>query len=128
MATIIIIDGDNPIAAVKSQDLTSTASTIETASPTQPLWREFIPGRKEWQLTVNYLLVEQSALGVAGASGVEDILQVGNTFGFVFCDDAGQQAFSGQAILTQCKITDTIQTLAKGSFTFRGKGALVKQE
>jgi predicted secreted protein len=125
MDTIIILDGNTPIAAVKSQDIITNADTIETASATQPTWREFIAGRKDWQLTVNYLLLAQSALGVNG-SGIEDILQVGNTFQFVFCDDEGSEAFSGKAILTQCKITDTIQTLAKGSFSFRGKGALEK--
>ena len=103
--------------AIKSQDIKTQCDTIEKASSTQQAWREYVAGRKEWSLTVSYL--------VLAASKVKDLLMVGQTFGITVQKiNDNTNKVSGSAILTAVQQTSTVGNLATGSFTFQGTGAL----
>ena len=67
------------LAAVKSHDANNSADTLEKASATQQDYKEFIPGRKEWNINVNYLVLNDSN------SNVEDLLKVGTIYAAVAC-------------------------------------------
>ena len=60
-----------PFAAVKTHSMDTSADAIEKASATQQQWREFVPGRKDWSMTLNYLVLENAD------SNIEDLLKVG---------------------------------------------------
>lgn len=107
-----------PLAAVKSQDIQNGADTIEKASSTQQDWKEFIAGRKEWSINVNYLVLEDAN------TNVRDVLKVGYTYNLRIKDRDGNYSVTGDAICTQCKQTYSNGNLCAGSFAFKGTGAL----
>lgn len=115
---IIITKGGTAIAATKSHEIQSGCELIEISGPTQGSWREYIVGRKEWSINVNYLLLENSR------NNVRDVLQVGNSVTLVIKDRDNNYSVTGTAICTTCKQTYTRGNLAVGSFTFKGTGAL----
>ena len=107
-----------PLAAVKSQDIKNGADTIEKASSSQQYWKEFIAGRKEWGINVNYLVLENAN------TNVRDVLKVGDTYTLRIKDRDGNYSVTGSAICTQCKQTYPNGNLCAGSFAFKGTGAL----
>ena len=103
---------------------------IEIASATQGTDRECIVGRKQWQVTVNYLLMYatyQEMFTYPNAS-MTDALLVGNSYTLKFKNRANHYdqpiTLKGTAILRTCKITATRGNLIQGTFTFVGNGAL----
>lgn len=115
---IILSQGGTAVAstAVRSQEIQTQAETIEKASSQQSDWREYIAGRKEWTLTVSYL--------VLASEKIRDLLNVGQTFDITVKDADDNQSVTGSAILTSVKQTAAIHNLANGSFSFRGNGPL----
>ena len=115
--TVILSQGNTALAAtrIRSNDIQTGCDTIEKASPTQQEWKEYITGRKGWTLTVNYL--------VLATAQVADLLSIGQTFDITM--KSGSTALlTGEAIMTGVKNTATIGSLAQGSFTLQGSGAL----
>lgn len=112
---IIVYRGGVAIAGTRSNEVGASADMIETASPTSGEWRSYRAGRKEWSVSVGYL--------VGSEAGVADLLTIGTEYTLAFKggSDAG---VTGTAILTECRISATIGTLVTGSFSFRGNGAL----
>jgi predicted secreted protein len=115
---VIISIRDTPMfaTAIKSDDIQTQANAIEKASATQQDWEEVIPGRKRWSLTVNYLVLLSGKL--------RDVLEVGKMFDITIRDRSNNVTLTGQALLTDCKQTHTVNSLCQGSFTFRGNGPL----
>ena len=115
---IIVTWNNVPIAATKSTTIKVGADTLEIASPDAAKWRQFIAGRKDWSLTVGYL--------VTASNKVRDLLQVRGTFSIIVKgrDATTAQGVKGTAILTECQITATRGNLVQGSFSFQGSGAL----
>ena len=115
---VILSQNGTPMAstAIKSDDIQTRADTIEKASSTQQQWREYIAGRKEWTLTTNYL--------VLAAAKLTDVLLVGQSFDVTIRHISENVLLTGQAILTDCNQTHTVNSLCQGSFTFRGNGPL----
>ena len=112
--TIIISIGGTPVAAVKSHEVNTQADLIEKASDSQQDYKEFVPGRKEWGINVNYLLTN--------VADIEKVLAVGTV---VTCSSgSGSSAVTGQAIVMQCKQTYTYGNIAVGSFQLKGNGPL----
>jgi hypothetical protein len=72
------------------------------------------------------LVLSDSALHIANKSGVQDLLQVGNTFTLKIRgrNDNDATGVTGSAILKTCKITATNGNLVQGVFQFTGNGAL----
>lgn len=120
----ILLVGGTPIAAAKSDDVESGADTIETSSPQSGPWRTHVTKRKEWQCSSSYLVLDDSALGVVGVTGIQDLLRVGKSFTIVFRHGTADPGVSGTATLTQVKITANLSKLVTGSFRFQGNGPL----
>ena len=107
-----------PIAGVKSDDISTRADTIEVASSPSGVWREYIAGRKDWSVSVNYLLLADA--------GMLNLLNIGTTYHLKIGgrSASGANTLKGYAILTACKVTATRGNLVQGSFSFQGSGAL----
>lgn len=115
---IIVLKNSTAIAGVKSNDITTKADTIEVASSTSGVWKEYITGRKEWSVSVSYLVLADS--------GMLELLNVGTTYKLKIGGRNATNAntLTGSAILTTCKVTATLGNLVQGSFQFQGTSAL----
>jgi predicted secreted protein len=107
-----------PFAAVKTHSVGSNADTIEKASATQQDWREFLSGRKDWNTSLNYLILEDAN------SNITDLLKVGNIYTIVSKDRSGTYQVQGNAICVSCRQDYQEGNLSVGSYSFRGTGAL----
>lgn len=104
-----------PIAGTRSNEIQVDGELIEVSSPTQGQWREYITGRREWSVTVGWLVLTNAA--------VQKLLYVGQSYVLKF-RTTSTAYLTGTAIMTNCKITATRGSLVQGSFTFKGNGAL----
>ena len=104
------------IAGTRSNEIQSGSELIEISSPTQGTWRSYLAGRKEWSLTVSYL--------VSNVSQLQDLLTVGCTYKLFITDRNNTGHISGTAILKTCKHTYTVGNLCQGSFQFVGTSPL----
>lgn len=105
------------VAMAKSCDISVTSDSIETASPDTGVWRTYIAGRREWSVSVSYL--------VMAGQVANDILRVGDVVTLVIKEDtSGSTTLTGTAIVQDCQITATKGNLSQGSFKFQGSGAL----
>ena len=105
------------IYGAKSDDIEVVCGTNEVVSPTQGNWREFIAGRKEWQVTTNYLV--QST-----GNEIDKVLNVGVKYTVKFIDTTSGHMLAGQAIMVSAKISAIKGNLITGAFQFKGTGAL----
>lgn len=115
---IIVYRDNTVIAGVKSNDISTGADIIEVASNSSGAWKEYISGRKDWSLSVSYLLLTDA--------GMLELLNVGTTYTLKVGGRTATNAntLTGDAIMTDCKITATNGNLVQGTFTFKGSGAL----
>lgn len=104
-----------PIAGTRSDDIQVSGETIEIASPTQGSWREFLTGRKEWSVTVGFLVLANT--------DVAQLLNVNNSYTLKL-RTTSTAYLTGSAIMTQCVIRASRGDIVQGSFTFKGNGAL----
>ena len=126
---LVQVDG-HTIAGTKTTEIQVDSELIEIASASQGAYREYLTGRKQWQVTVNYLLMYatyQQMFTYPNAS-MTDALLVGNSYTLKFKNRANYYdqpiTLKGTAILRTCKITATRGNLIQGTFTFVGNGAL----
>lgn len=103
------------IAGTRSNEIQTGCETIEICDPSQGNWRKYLAGRKDWSVTVGFL--------VSASSTLSELLNVGTTY-TVRIMKGTAVALSGSAICTQTKITAQNNQLVQGSFTFKGSGAL----
>jgi len=124
---IVLVDG-HAIAGTKTNEIQVESELIEIASATQGAYREYLTGRKQWQVTVNYLLMYASyqVVRTYPDAHLADVLFVGNSYTLKFTNRVGTLpvTLKGTAILRTCKITATRGNLIQGTFTFVGNGAL----
>lgn len=117
---VILSQNGTPMAStrIKSDDIQTQVNAIEKASATQQDWEEVISGRKRWSFNCNYL--------VLAATQLTDVLKVGQFFDITLqhISENENVTLTGQALLTDCKQTHTVNSLCQGSFTFRGNGPL----
>lgn len=113
---ILVYRNGTAIAGSKSSELITSAGKIEISSATESMWREFIADRKEWSISLNYLVV--------GESGITDVLKAGNTYTIKIADRNEDYILQGYALCTICKQTYTRGSLVQGSFQFQGTGEL----
>lgn len=107
------------LAAVKGHEIQSGADIIEKASATQQDWKEHIAGRKEWGVSMNYLVLGNAR------TNVRDVLKVGTTYVLRVKDRTGNYSITGNAICTQCRQTFNRGNIVVGSFAFKGNGELI---
>ena len=126
---LVQLDG-HTIAGTKTTEIQVESELIEIASATQGAYREYLTGRKQWQVTVNYLLkyATYQVMVTYPQSALTDALLVGNSYTLKFMNRANTFdqpiILKGTAILRTCKITATRGNLIQGTFTFVGNGAL----
>ena len=126
---LVQLDG-HTIAGTKTTEIQVESELIEIASATQGTYREYLTGRKQWQVTVNYLLkyATYQAMVTYPQAALTDALLVGNSYTLKFMNRASHYdmpiTLKGTAILRTCKITATRGNLIQGTFTFVGNGAL----
>ena len=108
-----------PFAAVKTHSVDASADAIEKASATQQAWREYIPGRKDWSMTLNYLVLEDAN------TNITDLLKVGNVYTIVSKDrNNSSYKVQGTAICVGCHQDYQQGNLSVGSYSFKGSGPL----
>ena len=108
--------GGTTASAERSNEINTSCETLEVASPSQGAWRVYIAGRKEWSVTVNYL--------VPTVSNITEVLRVGQSYTLAVKNQSGTTIMSGTAICQQAKATSTRGNLIQGSFVFKGSGEL----
>ena len=112
---IKITVADGTVYANRQDEIQTAADIKEVAHPTQKDWAFFKVGRKNWSLTVGYLV---------GTGKVKtDLLKVGSVV-TISVTENGKAVLSGQAIVTRCRISANIGSVVQGSFSFQGNGAL----
>lgn len=123
---IVTTEEHGAIAGVKSDDIQTSAETIERSSPFTGAWRTHVTKRKGWSFSTNYLVMSTSALGISSVTGLQDILQVGNEYKLYIKDRryGEDDGVNGTAILTKCKISAKIGNLVQGNFEFLGNSEL----
>ena len=114
---IIKVNG-TAIAGAKSCEINIDGEEIETASPTQGTWREFIAGRKGWSVSCGHLLPATGTPLKSSAAMVNTVVTLTVETGLT------GDTLTGQAIVKTWKASGAIGNLAQGSFQFKGTGAL----
>ena len=104
-----------PFAGTRSNQITVNAETIEISSPMQGEWREFIKGRKEWSVNIDWLVLT--------ANDSSMLLEVDKTYTLNW-QDRSTTYLTGTAILTDCDISAPRGGVVKGVLTFKGTGPL----
>lgn len=108
-----------PIAGTTSDDVKTGCDLMEVSSPTDGQWKQYIPGRKEWNLDVAWL--------VSAGDDLQQLLNIGTTYTINFYSRSGgtnTKRLTGTAICKNCHITGKRGNLVQGSFSFVGNGAL----
>ena len=114
---IIVKKNGTAIAGVRTNEIQNSCDAIEACSPSSGVFKEYVAGRRDWQLSVGYLVVDDSDMLA--------LLDVGNTYTLQFLDrENNGQGVQGSALLTVCTITAQESNIVKGSFVFKGTGAL----
>ena len=106
---ITTTNGGVLVALAKSCEINVDCDDIEISSPYDGMWKDFITGRKEWSVSVGYLL---TAEGLAA-----DMTKVGTVVNLKMTDGENGTPLTGN-----------VSDLAKGSFIFKGKGPLTYPE
>ena len=112
-SNLIVYKGQTAIAGATTCDIEVSTETIEVASPTTGSWREYIAGRKEWTVSVNYLVTLTR----------DDLLSVGDNVVLAIGDRTSTDV-QGHAIVERVHITGNVGDIVKGQFVFRGNGEL----
>ena len=109
-----------PVAAVVTHDVNTEAASIEKASATQGKYREYVPGRKQFTIKAEWLMVSSAVM--------LGLLQTGQTFAVSSYDRQNERRnVHGIAKMEACNIQLTRGTLVHGQFALRGSGYLFAQ-
>ena len=114
----------SPIAGTRSDEIRTSAETIEISSPTSGQWKERIAGRKDWSFTVNWIVAASTE---ETGTKLTNLLNVGTTYNIKVCERSGSSVvviLTGRAICKTATVTGTIGNLAHGTFQFEGNGEL----
>ena len=114
---LIISDTNGALAASKSCTVNVQAKTIETASPTQGRWTNYIFGLISWSLSTTHL-VKAPADPATGHPLRDLALRVGQSYDFT------ADTLHGSALCTSFKVTATRGNLIQCSLEFKGNGPL----
>jgi predicted secreted protein len=118
---IMLMKDGVAVAAVVTHDVQTEADQLEVAGSGQGQWREYVAGRKRWEVTANYLVVSSAM--------ILGLLQNGQTFAMKsYQRDSMYNNVHGQAELQQCRIDATKGALVNGYFKFRGTQDLWAQQ
>ena len=102
------------IAAAKSCTVSLKGDLIEKSSESQQQYREYIPGRMDWEISISHL--------VTSSAPFDGILKVNQTYTLRI--DIGGTVKQGTAICVQADIQGAVGSLATGNVKFKGSGLL----
>lgn len=112
---IIIELNSTAIACAKSCEVNIGCETLECASPSVGGWKDYIAGRKSWDVNVSkYAEVVKTDMNLVGQRVLLTINHV----------DSLSDSIQGYAIVTGWKGVATKGNLFNGSLTFQGTGEL----
>ena len=121
---LIISDTNGALAASKSCTVNVQAKTIETASPTQGRWTNYIFGLMSWSLSTTHL-VKAPADPATGHPLRDLALRVGQAYDLTLTIDGfTADTLHGSALCTSFKVTATRGNLIQCSLEFKGNGPL----
>lgn len=107
--------GTTPIIAMaKSCAVNMRCDIIEKASESNQTSREYVPGREDWDISLNHL--------VSSDAPVEGLLKVGGIYTLRLV--IGSTTRQGTAICNEANITGTTSNIGTGSIKFKGSGPL----
>lgn len=120
------------IGGTRSNSIEADADLIEKAGAQQHEWKEYVAGRKSWQVSTSFIVLSAGYL-----NDYESILRIGKTFTLEWrkrqSEEQGVNATSpvmvtGKAILKTAKYDAPEGSLVQGSFQFVGTGPLLEEE
>jgi predicted secreted protein len=106
------------VAGTRANEINTQAGSFEIASATQQDWEEIIAGRKSWTFTVSFLLLAENRMA--------DLLKTGNFFEIQVRGTTSGVILQGTAMLEQARYSLAENSLANGSFSFKGSGPLTQ--
>lgn len=118
---ILVLADNKVICGTKANTVQSGAETIEIASESGQDWFHCIAGRKQWSVTVSFLLVPASTGNMSVSVG--NLLSVGSSYTLIIKKRNGS-GVKGSAILKTMEVSGVRGNLATGSWKFEGNGAL----
>ena len=110
---LLIYVGGSPVAGATSCDIEVSADMEEYANPNEEKWKCFKPGRKEWRITVPYLVTD-----------VADLIKIGTSVTISVAVRNAASALTGTALIQQAAMNGKRGGIVTGSFIFRGTGPL----
>ena len=116
---LLIYAGGEVVAAAKSCRISMDFDTIETANVIDGAARTFIPGRYEWQVSVNTLVTSVHSCFEGHGQTVRLSFVVRDRFGNLSAD-----RMTGEAFVKKADVTGTVNSLTQGSFVFQGTGPI----
>lgn len=115
---LIVKVGGTAVAASKSCTIQESCETKEAGMKGSGKWKQYIPGRKGWEVSTSFLVGEVTTIkSLMSQTGTKVSLS------WQMRDDE-KDTMSGEAIVTVCKISGTRGNLVQGSFTFKGTGEM----
>lgn len=118
---IIIFRDGVAIAGTRSNEVESKADVVQKSSPNTAEYKEYVVGDIGWSMQTSFLVTHIM-------TDITEVLNVGQTYTLVFGPhpqySATKYGLKGEAILTQCKITASVENLIQGVFVFQGTGEL----
>lgn len=115
---IVLMDGV-AIAAAKSCTITKRVEAIETGNSADGRAKSYIPGLREWSVSVRALVTSMPDFFTNPGQTVRLSIAVRNNGGEYTTDRV-----TGDAIIESAKITGTVGNLATAEVKFLGTGAL----
>ena len=115
---IVLVDGV-AIAAAKSCTITKRVEAIETANSADGRAKSYIPGLREWSVSVRALVTNMPDFFANPGQTVRLSIAVRDNNGVYTTDRV-----TGSAIIESAKITGTVGNLATAEVKFLGTGAL----
>ena len=119
---IIVAIGATPIACAKSGSLNEQKDMLSVASPTSGKWKENLPGRREWSVSVDALITNTAEnLNTLQSAYDNDTLITLRIY-----DTQYGYNRTGTAYIQSLNIAVQVGSLAKLTATFVGTGSLSK--
>lgn len=116
---IIIAKGGTAIACVKTSNIQVSTTTYDLCPKTNETdWENLAAGKKSWGFSTSWLL--------SAVSDLDKVLEVGYVYSIHIYHRNSSSYLYGSALCTQCEIEGNVESLARGSFAFKGVGALKK--
>lgn len=108
---------DTPVVAcAKSCEVNTSCDTIEISSTNNNIWREYVSGRKDWSVTLSYIVTDDDF--------APSMLRIGEKVTLRFTERGTGAVLQGDALIKNAKAVATKGSLTTGSFSFQGTGEL----